>query len=112
LAIDDDRVFLLYGTIREEESRKPLPNLLVRAFDRDLVLDDSLGETTTDGNGSFRLQFTRRAFRDVREEWPDVYLRVFDRHSGRQIYHTRDLVRWNVRVDQHYDITICRSELR
>jgi hypothetical protein len=108
---DDDRRFLVHGTIREEESGAPLPNLLVRAFDRDLLFDDALGETTTDRNGDFHLHFTRRAFRDVREKWPDIYLRVYDRRDGREVLHTRHAIRWNVRTAQRYDLTIPRVRL-
>jgi hypothetical protein len=108
---DDDRPFRVHGTIREEESGAPIPNLLVRAFDRDFVFDDTLGETTTDGNGAFQLHFTQRAFRDLREEWPDLYLRVYDRRNGRQVFHTRRAIRWDAGPDQRYDIVIRSSRL-
>jgi hypothetical protein len=83
---DDDRPFRVHGTIREEESGAPIPNLLVRAFDRDFVFDDTLGETTTDGNGAFQLHF-------------------------RQVFHTRRAIRWDAGPDQRYDIVIRSSRL-
>ena len=38
--------FVITGTIQERETGRPLRNLVVRAFDRDLLLDDKVGFRT------------------------------------------------------------------
>ncbi len=56
---DDPNEFRIIGVIEEAETGRPLPNLVVRAFDRDLIFDDKIGYTNTNDDGHFE---SRRAF--------------------------------------------------
>ena len=73
-----DKRFRVLGRVQGERTRAPKPGLRVKAFDRDLVFDDDLGDAVTNERGEFFLEFTEKAFREVFERRPDLYVRVFD----------------------------------
>lgn len=104
--------FRILGTMEEEETGRPLADLIVRAFDRDLVFDDKLGSTTTDADGRFEIRFNREDFRDMGESQPDLYLRIFDRAGIREIHQTTDAIRWNASQSERYRIRIPARALR
>ncbi len=106
---DDFRVL---GTIEEEETGRPLANLIVRAFDRDLIFDDKVGFATSDDDGRFEIRFNRDDFRDVGESRPDLYLRIFDRSGIREIHRTTDAIRWNASSIERYRLRIPARALR
>ena len=101
----------LYGTVIEEESGRPLEGLLVRAYDKDLLKDDHLGDTHTDAVGGFEITYTDVQFRDFHETLPDLYLRIFDASGKRLLHSTEDAVRRNVRGLERYEIRIPRDRL-
>jgi hypothetical protein len=108
----DHDIFRVFGTIEEEETGQPLVDLIVRAFDRDLVFDDKVGFATTDQEGRFEIRFTRQDFRDLRESAPDLYLRVFDPSGTHELHQTREAVRWNASTSEHYRLRIPARALR
>ncbi len=69
--------WLVIGKISDANG-KGIPKLKVRVFDRDLMLDDALGETETNAEGVYRLKFTKEQFSDFSEEYPELYLIVED----------------------------------
>ena len=99
------------GTVVEQESGKPLEGLRVRAYDKDLVFDDDLGETTTDSGGRFEISYTDVQFRDLEETEPDLYLRVYDASGSRLLYSTEKAVRRSALMLEEYDIQIPRDKL-
>lgn len=108
----DPESFRVFGTIVEDETGRPLPDLVVRAFDRDLISDDRVGFTTTDENGRFEIRFGREAFRDFAETHPDLYLRIYEPTGIREIHHTTNAIRWNASSNEHYQIRIPGRALR
>ena len=101
----------LYGTVIEEESGGPIEGLVVRAYDKDLIFDDHLGDTHTDAAGHFELSYTEVQFQDIHETLPDLYLRVFDA-SGKRLLHTTEReVRKNAQVVERFEIRIPRAQL-
>jgi len=108
----DQDDFRILGTIEEEETGRPLANLIVRAFDRDLIFDDKVGFATTDDDGRFEIRFNRQDFSDVSESRPDLYLRVFDRSGIREIHQTTDAIRWNASLSERYRLRIPARALR
>lgn len=99
------------GSIREAESGAPLAGLLVRGFDKDLVFDDFLGETSTDAAGHFELDFTDEPFRSIFDENPDLYLRIYDASGTREIHSTRKQLRRSAGAEEHYELRIPRARL-
>jgi len=102
--------FRVAGHVVEEESRSPLAGLRVRAFDRDVLYDDELGEVATDAAGWFEIVFTEPQFKDVIETRPDLYLRIYDA-AGRLVHTTERAVRRDAHVEERYEIAIPRARL-
>lgn len=99
------------GTVVEQESGKPLEGLRVRAYDKDLVFDDDLGETTTDAAGRFEISYTDVQFRDLEETEPDLYLRVYDADGSQLLYSSEKAVRRSALMLEEFDIRIPGEKL-
>jgi hypothetical protein len=102
----DDRLFVVVGVIEELETRRPLSGLVVRAFDRDLWLDDALGDAVTGADGRFEIRFETRRFSDLRELRPDLYLEVYDTHGSRRLHTTADTIRWNAALREEFRLLL------
>lgn len=96
----------------EEDSGRPLESLLVQAYDKDVVFDDFLGSDHTDVNGRFEIHYTELDFRDVIEQRPDVYLRIFDPSGKTELLSTIKTVRRNARVEEHFEIAIPAAKMQ
>jgi hypothetical protein len=101
----------VYGTVVEEESGRPLEGLHVRAYDKDLIVDDHLGDTHTDATGRFEISYTEAQYRDLEETLPDLYLRVFDPSGKRLLHTTEKTVRRSALVAERFEIRIPRARL-
>jgi 5-hydroxyisourate hydrolase-like protein (transthyretin family) len=99
------------GTVVEQESGKPMAGLRVRAYDKDWVFDDDLGETRTDAAGRFEISYTDVQFRDLEETQPDLYLRVYDAAGERLLYSSEKAVRRSALMVEHFDIRIPPEKL-
>ena len=49
--------FKITGLVREKESFSGISNVIVSAFDKDLLFDDLLGQAVTDESGHFQLDY-------------------------------------------------------
>ena len=104
--------YRVHGVVVEAESGRPLAGMLVRLYDKDVVLDDFLGETRSDDAGGFELGFTESQFRDIFETRPDLYLHVYD-PSGRTLLHTSESqVRFNAQREEFFEVRIRRTRVR
>ncbi|WP_353480360.1 hypothetical protein [Haliscomenobacter sp.] len=68
--------FKIKGLIFEKESGLPVAGLRVRAYDKDLLYDDLLGNAITDQNGQFEIEYTERDFQELLEGNPELYLNI------------------------------------
>lgn len=67
------------GRVVDAKTKKPLPDVTVQAYDRDMVIDDFLGEAKTDEKGLFRIEYDQSRYQAViavTEGRPDVYLKL------------------------------------
>ena len=108
---DDRDEFRIFGVIEEAETGRPLTNLVVRAFDRDLIFDDKIGYTNTDDDGRFEIPFETERIRDLVEARPDLYLRIYDRTGVHLLHETTDAIRWNASKKEEYRVRIPASAL-
>ena len=99
------------GVIHEQESGEPLAGLLAKAFGKDLLFDDPLGEVRSDADGRFEIEFTEEAFRSVVDENPDLYRLVYDARGERQLCSTRDRILHGAGAEEHYELPIPRERL-
>ena len=76
LTVDNGR-FTLRGKVLRNNAG--VQGLLIEAFDHDLLSkDDKLGNSTTDANGMFSIQFNHNDFSRWRlEKRPDIYFKVY-----------------------------------
>jgi len=101
--------FKIQGRVVERESNRAIAGVRVRAYDKDLLFDDVLGDATTDGSGEFSITYSKKDFSELFETRPDLYFLVFDQGGERAIHSTADHVRWNadrietveIKVPQH-----------
>lgn len=98
------------GIVIEQESRKPLPGLRIRAYDKDLVRDDDLGDALTDAEGRFEIRFTEAQFRDFGETAPDLYIRVYT-SGGKLVHSTERAVRKNAGTREVFEVVIPKAML-
>ena len=103
--------FWIEGLLLEEETGRPLRDLIVRAYDKDLVFDDVLGFATSDADGAFKIVFSSDQFSDLFEKRPDIYLRIFASDGLREIFDTRGEVRKNASRHERYELRIPASHL-
>jgi hypothetical protein len=96
----DSEVFAIFGIVEEAETGRPLPDLVIRAFDRDHLFDDKLGFTSTDDHGQFYIRYGREDFPDVWEAQPDLYLRIYDASGSHLLHQTEGEIRWNASHEQ------------
>ena len=101
----------LFGTVTEEESGRPLAGLLVRAYDKDLIKDDHLGDAVTGAAGEFEIQYTEAQYRDFNETLPDLYVRIYDTGGKRLLLSTEKQVRRNALVAERFDLKIPKAKL-
>ena len=98
--------FVVRGSVRERETGRPLPDLIVRAFDRDWIADDKVGYSSSNQDGEFEIRFGLEDFQDFIEKRPDLYLRVYDREGTRLLHETTDAIRWNASHNERFDLLI------
>ena len=98
--------FRVSGVVREQGSQRPLPDLCVQAFDKDVVSDDFLGDCVTDARGAFEIRFSDADFKDLLEARPDIYLRIFAPGRDEPIHDTSYAVRENASQEEFYEIEL------
>ena len=67
---------------------------------------DHLGVAVTDSEGRFVIRFTEDRFQDIIESEPDIYLKVFDKSGKREVYATRDKVRYNASRKEKFKLRV------
>ena len=99
------------GRILEKESGLGVPNLVVKAVDRDLFYDDLLGDEITDSAGNFDITYEEEDFREVFEKRPDLYIVVKTPDRSRILHTSEEKVRWEAEVEEHFEVIIPRATL-
>lgn len=96
--------WMVFGTVVDAQG-SPASGLTVRVFDRDRKYDDLLGGTETDDLGDFAVLYSARAFKEVGEKLPDLYVTVSDA-SGNVIYSSRSAVRYEAGRSEYFAIRL------
>lgn len=88
--------FYISGTVINENTKAPLYNYRVEAWDKDQKYDDFVGVCQTDKHGKFEILFDESYFREQYPETnPDIYFRVF--RAKKLIKTTKDDVIWDAK---------------
>jgi hypothetical protein len=73
-----------------------LANMRIEAWDKDLAIDDFVGEATSDSLGRFSITFTQSRFRELfLDRKPDLYFRIYA--GGQLIRSTSDAIMWDIK---------------
>ena len=114
---DRDMKMRVLGLVREKESGEPLSGLLVRAFDKDILRHDFLGEAVTGKDGLFTIEYDSKDFRELLDRNPDIYVEVHrgptaaDKKKGKPIYSTKRDLRHSASSSEKFFIEIPRKKL-
>jgi len=104
--------FKIYGKVIEKETEKGIPNLTVKAVDKDLIYDDILGEVITDKNGSFEIKYSEEDFKGLfLDKEPDIYL-IIKNPGGKIIYTTETKVVYDALEIEKFVIRIPKSLIK
>lgn len=106
--------------IREKESGKPLADLLVCVYDKDLFRSDFLGKSLTGADGKFLIEYDSSDFQEGLDKNPDIYLEVYrksdakmmDSKKVRPVYSTKKSIRHGSSSSEKYYIEISRNKLK
>jgi FtsP/CotA-like multicopper oxidase with cupredoxin domain len=103
--------FKIQGLIREKESGTGVGNLLVKAYDQDLLFDDLLGTALTGADGKFEIEGFAGDFSELLEQCPDIYLKIYTRDTRREIYSTEEGVRYDAEGIENFEVSIPAANL-
>ena len=104
--------FKIHGKVIEKETGKGVPNLTVKAIDRDLFFDDLLGAVTTDMNGNFEIKYDKEDFQELFfDKKPDIYLKVKN-PKGEVIHSTEDKVRYEAGMTEEFIVKISKNKIK
>lgn len=79
-----------------DQNKLPMPNIRVEAWDKDLLVDDFVGEAITDSQGCFQISFTASHYKELfLDNNPDLYFKLY---LGEKLLHsTEKSVLWSWR---------------
>ena len=101
----------VWGVVVEAETGRPLEGLLVNALDKDVLMDDYLGQCETNADGKFEIRFTDADFKDIGESKPDIYLTVFKAGSPEPIADTSCELREDASREEYFELEIPKAAL-
>ena len=83
------------GRVVDSATGQGVEGLRIEAWDKDLLFNDPLGNTVTDGQGCFQISYKESDFKDLfGDKSADLFFRVFK--DGVFIKSTEDSILWNV----------------
>ena len=100
--------FVVGGHVRKAEG-SPLVGAIVRAFDKDLRHEESLGEEVTDESGRYEIAYTAEQFRRAEKKRADLIVRVFDQEDQELI--ASDIL-FNAQTEETVNLMIGGGEYR
>lgn len=103
-------LFTLCGQVREKETGIGVPGLIIKAYDKDLLFDDLLGNTRTDANGEFELSYAEGDFQEFFATGPDIYLEILTPFHE-LLHHTRDAIRCDAGRIERFELALDRATL-
>ena len=103
--------FNITGRVIIDQLGIPVPNLVVKAYDKDLFFDDVLGSDTTDQEGRFDILSATNDFSELFKRNPNIYFKVFDGQTKELLYESAVYTNINVREEKPVIIAIPESKM-
>ncbi|WP_341530518.1 carotenoid oxygenase family protein [Nostoc sp. UHCC 0302] len=108
------KFFQVKGRVYEAESDHGISNLIIEAFDKDVVKGDKLGQAKTNSDGTFEITYSQSDFKDkfaIFESNPDLYIVVKTPDKSEILYSSEKTIRSNAKNYEHFDIAIPKATL-
>lgn len=105
-------LFKITGRIYEAQSRAGIPNLVVEAFDKDILKNDFLGQTKTNNNGDFEITYSEADFKKKFEKFegnPDLYVVVKTPDLSTILHTSEKNLRPDASTNEHFDIALSQA---
>ncbi len=77
IELEESADYSVYGTVRDS-GLTIMPKTLVRAFDLDIRSEQQLGETKTDKNGYYKIDYKQSKFQTQDKVNADLVMRIYD----------------------------------
>lgn len=91
--------FLIRGRVIDRNFHAGVMGVQVEAWDKDLLVNDYIGTTTTDSDGAFELKFDSVYFQELFcDRQPDLFFKIF--HKGELVRSTENSVIWNLEAGE------------
>ena len=104
--IENQKPNLVLGRVSDKLNR-PLANLIVQAFDRDMRGEELLGESITDRDGKYEIAWSHSQLSGRGKKEADIVIKVFTREKKTLLYAFNiDAVRFNASEREEINITI------
>ncbi|MBI3398309.1 MAG: hypothetical protein HY026_03630 [Deltaproteobacteria bacterium] len=104
--IENQKPNLVLGRVVDRFNR-PLANLIVQAFDRDMRDEELLGECVTDKNGKYEIAWSHSQLSGRGKKEADIVIKVFTREKKTLLFTSDiDAVRFNALPREEINITI------
>lgn len=104
--IENKKENLVLGGIVDRLNR-PLANLIVQAYDRDMRSEELLGESITDREGKYEIAWSHSQLSGRGKKEADIVMKVFTREKKTLLYESdMDAVRFNASEREEINITI------
>ncbi len=106
--------FKVSGRVYEAESGNGIPNLIIEAFDKDIIKNDKLGQVKSDSNGSFEITYSEADFKgkfDIFEGNPDLFILIKTPDMSKILYSSENNIRSNAKNNEYFDIAIPEATL-
>jgi len=107
-AISTDSHYSISGTVRNQY-QQPMRGALVRAFDKDIRSEQTLGEASTNEQGFYQILYSREKFAITDQLAADVLLRLYDA-EGKLLKETD--IHYNAPAELKIDISLSDQPFR
>jgi hypothetical protein len=81
-----------------DANKQPIAKLRVEAWDKDMLIDDFVGEAVSDEQGAFTISFTPSRYKELfLDRDPDIYFKIYDGDAF--VCSTENSVLWNIKTE-------------
>ncbi len=98
--------FKVIGTVREQETRRPLTGLTVKPYDLELRFANRLKTAKTDAAGCFQFDYEGVDFSELFDSRPEITFQVLDARGRKVLHLAADSVPWQAGSEVSVEIEI------